>query len=212
MPRPLKPLKVDEVWVSSVGLKADIFLDRNSKEFFSEVCGLVIHDKTADGCKHKTREALKQSIQIEWKQFIFISREMNTAFLKGEALAFNAWRLEVGQSSPGKWRKRKPFRADGDDPQPPSEFEGDEIDRQRGNPVDGVSYFDGPPVSDKHTVVLPYSKEAWRTVLTIREAVKATRKKIDELTRAENLEALLISGDLGLPLLPEHGESSRDEG
>lgn len=51
MPRKLKPLKLDEHEHKDSGIKFEMFLDRNEKDFFADVCGEIVRAKSETECR-----------------------------------------------------------------------------------------------------------------------------------------------------------------
>jgi hypothetical protein len=202
MARQLKPLKVDTVYLEPYGMQAEVFLDRNSNVFFAKYAGQKVEDATANGCIVKAREMLRKSLDLKWQQVIIISRD--THGFRDSSLDFDAERLELA-IAPGSGCIRRPFRTEPDDPEPAKLHPLDEehIDDPHWGAKWHAHRF---PKSDTQQVVLPYSKEAWRTVLAITNAIESTRAKIDELLGSKNIEQRLITGNLQLPALPAHEE------
>jgi hypothetical protein len=54
------------------GLDVDIFLDRNIKDFFGEVCGETVRDPTAKGCAAKVSDACEEHVRFEWKRVVVV--------------------------------------------------------------------------------------------------------------------------------------------
>lgn len=72
MPRRLKPLKVSTVEHYDSGLDVDIFLDRNTKEFFGEVCGVAVYDPSEKGCVSKVQDMCEGHVRFEWKRVVVV--------------------------------------------------------------------------------------------------------------------------------------------
>lgn len=202
MGRSLKPLKVDKVHLPPYGIAAQVFLDRNENTFFAEYAGQRVEDATASGCVKKARKLLQDSLALKWQQVIIIGR--STDSWQGQGLEFCAEREEVALS-PGSGCIKRAFRTDDDDPEPEPLHPVDE--EHASDPNWGAQWrsYDFPE-TNKHRVVLPYSKEAWRTVLAIKQAIETTRAKIDELLASADLEQRLVSGNLQLLALPPASE------
>jgi len=187
MPRKLKPYEVDSIY-DSVNGRIRIFFDRDKKLFFGEVKGQRAEADTLDQCKRETRTLAETLREIVWRQIIMIS---GSPTYHGQddtsQLEFTASRHEIADTKGGQI-ERDFFRTTAGDPEPE-----EPPTMHDGTPVHTTKKFWG-----ESGTVIPYSHAAWRTVLEIRKAIEAVKKRLDELVEAKDLERRLVTGNLRL--------------
>lgn len=207
MARLKKPMKVDEYRNSSLGVVVDIMLDRNRMIFTATFADQEVEHATAEGCKAAVEEIIRASLKLEWRQIIIVDRRTRSW---GASHNFHAHRHEVADSKDETVERE--FRTEPDDPQPNTWMESDSFRENIDNPLYGVHKCNHSTKTGTYEVVIPYSKEAWRTVLAINEALKLVDKKINELIESPDIEALLVTGNLRTLALPApRGEEEKEE-
>lgn len=181
MPRKLKPYKVDRVTNSKTGVGVDILLDREDRVFFGMVGPTRIQSDTADECKKRVRNALRNYKGLEWKGFIILNAEetehgwSNNGFkVINTGLNLTFHRLMGAKTSDGAWTC-KPFE---EDVHPDSPFS--EEDRMK------LWYRDA-----RSKKIIPYTQEVWSTLMEMHKRIKKMGKDLEKFCKRKNIGKLL---------------------
>lgn len=186
MPRKLKPYMVDQVYDAFHG-RIDIYFDRDQKIFFSGVLGERAEADTLRECKKATEKLAGTLRELVWRQVICIEDheiEYGSGYENTWILRFTSSRHEIADSPAGQFERR--FTTTEGDPEPVKVYPAENYPRRTLGR------------RDTGCVTIPYSQEAWRTILQIRTAIEETSKRIAKLVGSRDLERLLTSGDLKL--------------
>lgn len=77
MPRKLKPTKLEPFYNSNYGVTVDIYLDRNTNEFYGDFGGERIKATSYEACRAKIHKIVEDSINLDWIPVIAISQMRN---------------------------------------------------------------------------------------------------------------------------------------
>lgn len=180
MPRKLKPYKVDTVIHSKYGLKTEVYLDREDKDFFGKLHGDQYRAKSAAEVKRLIWDAMEAWRPLEWNQIILIEIDecpyeatWSDSLHFGCKLEFSFDRVEVSKSASGREIVR-PFL-----PRGPDFGEEAPIDwqlRQRENNDD----WDESACPSRHKC-LPYDETVWQTLVKLKARTDTLTAKLTEL-------------------------------
>lgn len=228
MARQLKLQQIDILVDHDTGERAKLYFDRNNNTFVGIVGTEEYRDNTANGCKAKTREALKAFKPYAWKPYIFIDEVADRTFYGGNGsgnhvyrvkLSFEFWRNEMAQKQDGHWLER-PFLEDwvaDSDREPQRRYMGEPYiptpediaeakavnkkAREDGSDIKTSGYKDQQSSSDIFRI-LPYSSEVWLALKTMHTKLGIFRDQLDELTKSKDFETKLFAAAKSLNLLP----------
>lgn len=202
--RALKPQKVADVRSASGRLRLDVYLDRNSLDFFAEAGGKTVRGATIDECKKLARQLATDMETFSWEPFIEIelkddSRTIHmrngrydTTVRAGLELSFRRFERALSPGETDKYVTRQhtaDFLASSPSASAVKE-------REQNRRTDNFWAY------EEHRYI-PYSEEVWQGLLRIQQVLDALRARVDEMMKDDDVIGLLTGiGRNGMPLLP----------
>jgi len=180
MARRLKPQKTKHLYHHTSGIRAILYLDRNSLDFFAEVQGEEVRHVTADGCERLFHKKCEELQTFTWKKIITgstVPKFMPTA--AEIKLVFGVHEVALGAD--GQWREREEFpRGSGEyrisnyhGPTSPEDVE--ERDRREGE------------------FIIPWSQETEEALERLRQGIIEMKKKLYSLLTHKDVAVMLQS-------------------
>lgn len=218
-PKKLKPYVVDRVDDYSTKTKVDILLDREAKDFFAVIGLEEVRAPTAKECAKLARAELYRQRQFSWKKMIEVRTGQRyshheTDDSRDADLMLSFERFEQTQKADGTLLER-PYRSPAEDAKETAAREGFDPAKpfeavRVSGPLGTNEKLRGDDVSTSHRTgsLLPYSDEAWTTLLRLKKTINEVRKKLEELLSQKNIEAnlakaLLTMGGGALVVAPK---------
>jgi hypothetical protein len=168
---------------------ADLMFDPNVKSFFGVIEGETFRANTASECSNILFKRLSIQPNRQWQKFIFVNSndtEMHhwddPVPMDGAVASFEFYRMEIATDSSGEFYRR--WLNDDEDP--------------------GVERH-AFRLLKRHAVwhQIPYSAEAWQSLVALRDLLNAANKKLSDLLHSPDAKALLEQRSVRLLSAPE---------
>lgn len=191
MARALKPYKVDQVTSEDGYSRADVFFNRNTKDFFVDCIpgdiGSRVEGKVLDDVKRRAQEHLSNTRSYEWVQMIEVTASDpshqwdSRTVLAGIDLHIRRFERAPHPQAYGEFVERR-HRAD-------SENFDDRIRHYNGNVELGPRRSESGRCYAAH--LLPYDQELWETLLHIQSAIEESMKRLVAIVGSKSMSKLL---------------------
>jgi hypothetical protein len=183
MPRSLKPYKVDVAYSPRLSRHADVFFDRDKKDFFGIVDGKTLRADTLAGCVETLATYMNNHQELVWHPEIWVTiSKMNFGHANRHEehdaqLGFNFFRLEVAKVKDGESDLERPWLDRGKEFGEPEPEDWEIEKRKTGDDIQTIyKHHRG----DFH---LPYTEDAWDGLLILKEATQQASARLEELIR-----------------------------
>lgn len=207
MPRPLKPYKVDVAYCHRLSRHAEVFFDRDKKDFFGIVDGKTLRANTLAGCVETLTTYMNNHQELVWHPEIWVSiskthfGHANRHEEHDAQLEFNFFRLEVAKAKDGETDLERPWFNRGKEFDEPEPADWQIEKRKTGADIQTIY---------KHSrgdFRLPYTEEAWAGLLLLKEATRQASTRLEELIRTGREKFLeSIKPNVLLLVAPQRGK------
>jgi hypothetical protein len=204
-----KPIEVDAVLNTVVGVRVPIKLDRESNRFFATYAGERYEHETCGNVKAMVREAIEAAQKLDWMPVIQIERLMPFSAEKPEHfIGFTLERYYIAFTSGGRIVQTRWFVDPEGADMPLSVYRKKAISRVRGaNDSNDMSFVESftwdeeqqgkfrlpypyegcLPAGDEsdwreeQTFYVAFTPELWRALELLQERIEEARRRLDEL-------------------------------
>lgn len=210
--RQRKPQKVDTISLGRSRMAVDLFLDRNSLDFFAKLGLETVRDPTVEGLRAKAREAWANWQPEVWDEFIFVSvgGSVGAQDFVGRGQTQNAsmdihfYRREVATRLDGE-KVERVHRLDREERirKLPSKYR----QKEREHLETDVAKHWAP----EDYVQLAYSDAAWSNLCLLRDQLAEMAAQAEKFVRRADF-AKKISGETVVALLPPVAKTKERRG